>query len=223
MNKVLITGSGGVIGSVLRNGLPHDTTDFDLPHYNAKERQHLLDKARGHDALIHLAWDFNQSGYLSESLNPDNVLMSFNVYEAAVQAGVKRVIMASSVHADKFTDRAAGAPLLKPFDLPLPDSPYGASKVMMEALGRYYAQAKGLEVICIRFGGVNREDRPPEQPYSERQVWLSHRDCLSLVHACLEAETIPYNYTIMYGISNNKDRLQDIGNPFGWQPIDGAS
>lgn len=223
MNKVLITGSGGVIGSVLRNGLPHDTTDFDLPHYNAKERQHLLDKARGHDALIHLAWDFNQSGYLSESLNPDNVLMSFNVYEAAVQAGVKRVIMASSVHADKFTDRAADAPLLKPFDLPLPDSPYGASKVMMEALGRYYAQAKGLEVICIRFGGVNRDDTPPEQPYSERQVWLSHRDCLSLVHACLEAETIPYNYTIMYGISNNKDRLQDIGNPFGWQPIDGAS
>ncbi len=223
MKKVLITGSGGVIGTVLKKSLPHETTDFDLPHNNAEEYSHLYDKAVGHDAIIHLAWDFNQDGFIGDSLNEDNALISFNVYQAAVDAGVKRVIMASTVHADKFAGRDPGMPKLKPFDLPLPDSPYGAGKVMMEALGRYYADSKGLEVICIRFGGVNKDNIPPNSPYSEQQVWLSHNDCASLISACLDAETIPYNYTIVYGISDNKDRLHDLENPFGWEPKDGTN
>lgn len=221
--KVLIIGSSGVIGNVLRSGLEHDTTDFDLPHFDAKEYAHLYEKARGHDVMVHLAWDFDRDGWLGENLNPTNTLISFNVYQAAIDAGVKRVIMASSVHADRFTSRDDRHDLLKPFDLPLPDSPYGAGKVMMEALGRYYADAKGLEVVCIRFGGVNRDNRPPESPYSERQVWLSHQDCVTLVKAAIEAESIPYGYTIVYGVSNNKDRLHDIVNPFGWEPHDGAN
>jgi nucleoside-diphosphate-sugar epimerase len=223
MGKVLIVGSNGTIGTVLKTGLPHDTTDFDLPEHDAENYQHLYDHAQGHDTIVHLAWDFERDGWLAENLNPDNTLISYNVYQAAVDAGVKRVIMASSVHADKFAGRdVATQGLLKPFDLPLPDSPYGAGKCLMESLGRYYADAKGLEVICIRFGGINRADAPPESPYSERQVWLSHRDCLNLVQACIDAPTIPYNYTIVYAISDNDGRLHDLSNPFDWKPLDGA-
>ena len=222
--KVIITGSGGTVGSVLQAHLPYDTTDFDLPELNAKNFSHLFEQAKGHDTLVHLAWDFEMDGWLGENLNPDNTLMSFNVYEAARQAGVKRVIMASSVHADEFHSRdAARDGLLKPYDLPKPDSPYGASKVFMEALGRYYADAKDLEVICIRFGGVNREDQPPTSPDSERKVWLSQRDCARLVQTCVDAAEIPGRYAIVYGVSNNKDRLHDLTNPFGWQPLDGAA
>lgn len=223
MNKVLITGNDGVIGSVLQANLPHETTDFDLPEDDAEKYKDLYEKARGHDALVHLAWDFESDGWLAERLNPDNTLISFNVYQAAVDAGVKRVIVASSVHADKFTHHDPASGLLQPYSLPLPDSPYGAGKCLLEALGRYYADAKGLEVICIRFGGVNREDIPPNSPYSERQVWFSHRDCANLVKACLDAPKVPNNYAIIYGVSNNKGRLHDLSNPFGWQPQDGAS
>jgi nucleoside-diphosphate-sugar epimerase len=223
MKRVLIIGSDGAIGSVLRKGLNHDTTDFDLPHFNAKEYTHLYEKAQGHDAVVHLAWDFERDGWLAENLNPNNTLISYNVYQAAVDAGVKRVVVASSVHADKFAGRDPTLGLLKPYDLPTPDSPYGAGKVLMEALGRYYADARGLEVVCLRLGGVNREDKAPSSPPSERQVWLSQRDCVSLVHACLDAEVVPNNYAIVYGVSNNKDRLHDLSNPFGWQPQDGAN
>jgi nucleoside-diphosphate-sugar epimerase len=223
MTKVLIIGSRGTVGNVLMNGLPHDTTDFDLPEHNAEDYKHLYEAAKGHDTIVHLAWDFDRDGWLGESLNPDNTQVSFNVYQAAVDASVKRVIMISSVHADKFAGRdVATQGLLKPFDLPLPDSPYGASKCFMEALGRYYADAKGLEVVCIRLGGVNKTDTPPEQPYSERQVWLSHRDCTSLINACIEAPAVPYKYTILYGVSDNAVRLHDLENPFDWQPADGA-
>lgn len=220
MKKVLITGSGGVIGSILQGSLPHETTDFDLPHSNVKDFSHLLEKARGHDIIVHLAWNKKYDDWLTERFDPGNIQNDFNVYEAAHQAGVKRVIMASSVHADDFVGHKPG--LLNPYALPVPDSPYGASKCMIEALGRYYASAKGLEVICVRYGGVNKTDIPPKTPYSERQVWLSQRDCLSLITSLIEAPKVPQKYAIVYGVSNNIDRLHDITNPFGWQPQDRA-
>lgn len=220
--KVLITGSKGVVGQVLMDGLPHDKTDFDLPEHNVENYSQLLEKARGHQIIVHLAWDAEHETWLSEQLDPDNIAQNFNVYQAAQEAGVRRVIIASSVHADKFAGRDPSQPLLQPYSLPIPDSPYGASKCMMEALGRYYSDAKGLEVICIRFGGINRADQPPESPYSERQVWFSHRDAVSLVTKCIEAPLVPDNYAIVYGVSDNKDRLHDLNNPFDWQPVDGA-
>lgn len=223
MGRVLVTGSNGTLGNVLKAGLAHNVTDFDLPEKNVENYEQLVEHAKEHDAIIHLAWNFEGDGWLAENLNPGNTQMSFNVFQAAIDADVKRVIVASSVHADKFAGRdTAALGLLKPFDLPLPDSPYGAGKCMLEALGRYYADAKGLEVVCIRFGGVNKLDTPPQSPYSERQVWFSHRDCINLINSCLNAESVPYNYTIVYGVSDNKDRLQDITNPFGWQPLDSA-
>lgn len=143
------------------------------------------------------------------------------MYKAAVEARVRRVVMASSVHADRFTDRQVDG-LLSPYSLPLPDSPYGAGKVMMEALGRYYADAKDLEVVCVRFGGVNPANVAPDNPDSERQVWLSHRDCTSLVAACLKAVRIPNNFELLYAVSNNTGRRHDLSNNIDWTPVDGA-
>ncbi|HEX3732088.1 MAG TPA: NAD(P)-dependent oxidoreductase, partial [Mycobacteriales bacterium] len=159
--------------------------------------------------------------YRTDYFDSENSLMSFNIYRAAVEAAVPRVIMASSVHADKFVDRASSN-LLNPYSLPLPDSPYGAGKCTMESLGRYYANSKGLEVICVRFGGVNSKNVPPDAPYSERQVWLSHRDCANLISRCIDADEIPNNYSIIYGVSRNRDRMHDYTNPLGWEPQDGA-
>lgn len=221
MNKgVLITGSGGVIGSVLQAGLPHEITEFDLPYSSVSDLHGLLKKAQGHHTLIHLAWDGREDNWLTEYFDTDNTQNTYNVYEAAHQAGVKRVIMASSVHADRFINREETP--LKPYSLPLPDSPYGVNKCFTEAMGRYYADAKGLEVVCVRFGGVNKDNTPPKTTRSERQVWLSHADCVDLVTTIINAESIPGKFAIVYAISNNQDMLHDISNPFGWHPKDSA-
>jgi uronate dehydrogenase len=227
MKRIAITGGRGVIGTVLANGLrDHDITVLHRPECDPKRFDDLIREFPGHDAVIHLAWDTKiEHGLdrLSESgkISPDNSLMTYNVYEAAIACQVPRVIMASSVHADRYC-RWNRPELMSPHRLPEPNDPYGASKDFMEALGRYYAE-KGLEVICIRFGGVNQEDKPIRDDPIYMAVWFSHRDCVSLVRACIEASSIPNNYAIIYGISNNRTRFHDYSNPFGWKPQDDSS
>ncbi len=221
--KILMTGSGGTVGNILKQGLnEHEITDFDLPKHDILDYSQLLHTLPGHDAVIHLAWATKHDNWLTERFEPKNLQGAFNVLEAAQQAGVKRVIIASSVHADDFVNHGQDD-LLDPYTLPVPDSPYGAAKCMVEALGRYYASAKSLEIICIRFGGVNSNDAPPDSPPSERHVWLSQRDCVALVEASLIAEKIPNNYTIVYGVGNNIDRQHSLENSLGWQPQDGTT
>ncbi|MGA2968047.1 MAG: NAD-dependent epimerase/dehydratase family protein, partial [Candidatus Levyibacteriota bacterium] len=150
-----------------------------------------------------------------------------NVYKAALETGISRVIMASSVHADTFY-LPRGERILKPYDIPYPDSPYGADKIAMEKLGREYAR-KRLEVICIRFGGVatvldaaNPKTQESLEQIAERAARLSHQDAVSLVRKCLTAEKVPNNFVILYGVSDNYGRIHDLMNPFGWQPVHNA-
>jgi uronate dehydrogenase len=222
VKDILITGSNGTIGTVLRNNLRHNITPFDLPEHDVRDYEDLLAHASGQDAIVHLGWDTVTDNYTSDHMNPDNLLMSDNVYKAAVKAGVGRVIMASSVNADRFTDRDIEG-LLDPYALPIPNSPYGAGKAHMEALGRYYATFKNLGVVCIRFGAVNPDNMPAEPGEDrERQVWFSHKDCGRLVDASVSVPEIPDNYQIIYGVSDNPGRIHDVRNGIGWQPLNGA-
>ena len=221
--KVLITGSKGVVGTALSKDLDAAITHYDLPDDDCSDYDRLKSKMAGHEVVIHLAWNTKLENYHTSSIDPNNLSGIYNVYKAAVETKTKRIIMISSVHADKFDCRTPEDSLLNPFDLPLPDSPYGASKCYAESLGRHYAEKYGLQVICIRLGGVNAADTPPKKPLSERQVWLSHRDLTELMHACLQADRVPYNYTILYAVSDNEGRVHDLVNPFGWVPKDGTA
>lgn len=226
--RIVITGSEGVIGNVLKNGLSKDyeITGLDLPNADVRDYEKLISIFPGHAVVIHLAWDTKTDNFKSERTNPDNAVMFDKVYRAALATAVPRVIMASSVHADRFYE-PLGSVAKDPYVVSNPDSPYGAHKIYMEMLGKWYAKEKGLEVICIRFGGVNPENKPPRvgdehdvAKLAERAVWLSHRDCVELVRRCIEVKRIPGNFAIIYGVSNNTERLHDVSNPVGWVPRD---
>lgn len=218
--KVAITGAKGTIGKVLMEGLQdYDLKPLDLPEVDVTDLERLITEFQDQYAIISLAWDTKTENWQSGKINSDNAVMTFNVYEAAKRTGVKRVIMASSVHADQCTTWKS-QDLLTVDRTPVPTSPYGASKVFMEALGRFFATT-GLEVVCIRFGGINPQNKPPESDPNdpgERTVWFAHEDCVELIRRCLEAEKIPNNFLIIYGVSNNKNRIHDFSNPLGWEP-----
>lgn len=215
--KITITGAKGIIGTILSKSLlEHELTLLDLP-FDITNLKELEEKVEGQDAIIHLAWDSKSENYLSQGINTDNILMAYNVYTAAFRKGAKRVIMASTVHADNFYKETKG--LISIDRIPVPDSPYGASKVFIESLGRYFAE-KGLGVICVRLGGVNREDEKPEDPY-EAKVWLKHKDCVDLLRKCISAEKIKNNYEILYAVSENEGKRHDTSNNLGWSPKKG--
>lgn len=225
MNKVTIIGSKGVIGSVLHERLSHDheVVGLDLPDNDATDYELLLNRVRGSDIVIHVAHSANpetQENWRSGRIDPVNVLMTMNVFKAATEAGVRRLIMASSVHADDFNNYQGSELLTVPGSY-APTSPYGVHKLVIEEIGKFYSTHHDIEFIGIRFGGVTT-DNSVRTHLKEPAVWLSHRDLITAVEACVTALKVPDNYAVFYAVSNNSGRVHDTKNPFGWQPIDNS-
>src|SRR5690606_31653978 len=132
----------------------------------------------GQDAVVHLAASAAVTTPWDDVLR-NNIVGTYNVFEAARRAGVECVVFASSNHAVGGYE-VEGAPEIYALDDPRqidhrvqirPDSHYGVSKAFGEALGRYYVDAHGMRVFCLRIGWVRADDnpRPPEPSGAE---WL---------------------------------------------------
>jgi len=247
--KVLVTGSSGLIGSMLVNTL---ADSFELSALDARSSDNAPDvptliadgsdydtmsKAfEGIDAVIHLAANAPVETPWPDVLK-NNISATHNVYEAARQHNVKRVIFASSNHAvgnfemdepysrirvGDYKGLTPGG--FKQIDhlVPIrPDSDYGASKAFGEATGRYYHEHFGLEVACLRIGTANRQNSPAGSVRT-LATWLSHRDLAQLVTQCL---TQPIGFEIFYGVSDNTWRFWDTDHAkktIGYAPQDNA-
>ena len=122
----------------------------------------------GTDVVVHLAAIPSEDTF--ERLLQANVAATYNVFEAARQAGARRVVFASTNHVTGFYRRSER---VGPADPVRPDSMYGATKVFGEAVGRLYADKWGMEVVCLRIGAFgerrNRRGRAgalPPPPWS---------------------------------------------------------
>jgi nucleoside-diphosphate-sugar epimerase len=238
--RVAVTGGEGMIGRVLAERL--DPGRFEVRQLGRRDADitdlPALERAFADaDAVVHLAANSSVDADWDELVGP-NLIGARNAYEAARHAGVRRVVFASSNHVmgwylvDDATFGDPGQPRLVTVDDPVrPDSLYGASKAWGEALGRFYAERHGLEVVCLRIGWVTEDDRPPrpgqvlrQTPEASRRapgMWLSHRDCASLVAASLVADV---NFAIVNGVSDNAGRwfsLEEGRRRLGWVPDDG--
>lgn len=187
----------------------------------------------GIDTVVHMA------AYLGpddQSHLEVNIRGTYNVFEAAKDAGVKRVVFGSSgstVHAyeteepflalteARLNDVPTPYPVLTHLDPPRPDTTYGAAKLFGEYLGRSYVESSDMSVICIRLGRVREEDRPASS--REAAVYLSHRDAAQVVRKSVEAPD-SVKYEIVYGVSDNFTRFRDISHAeetIGYVPEDG--
>lgn len=253
--RVLVTGANGVIGGIVRRHLGREylltcvdrtSTDPSVHVGDLRDLDSIRPVVAGMDAVVHLAAVSTVDAPWDEVL-ASNVIGTYNVFEAAREAGVRRVVFASSNHVVGMHE-AESAPGV--YDLadarrwdasaPVrPDSLYGVSKVFGEALGRLYADRHAMDVICLRIGSVRADDDPvratagrPFEAFPEltaeqarqrlRATWLSHRDCAQLVRRALEA---PVHWAVVYGVSNNPRRIWDIDaarDLLGFEPEDSA-
>jgi uronate dehydrogenase len=208
MPRILMTGAGGGIGMRLRKLLPPIYPDLllsdlkppsDLGKNEKFAAADLADLAQvkkavaGIDGIVHLG-GFSVEGPW-ETILSANIIGAYNLYEAAHQAGVKRVIFASSNHAFGFYPRKQ---TIYTNVQVRPDSRYGVSKAFGEALAAYYAFKFGIGSLCIRIGNVG------ERPLDKRRlsIWLETNDLVSLIRIGLEREGLLYE--VVYGASDNK-------------------
>ena len=244
--KVMITGIAGTVGEVLRRSLNGhwelkgiDLVPVpDVPTLLAdiNDQDALVPAFKDAYAVIHLAANPMVAASWEEVVHA-NVLGTRSVFESARKANVRKIIFASSNHVTGLyeTDEPYKSIVegryenLKPDEIPMithefpvrPSGPYGISKVFGEAVGRYYSEAFGMEVLCIRIGTVNHQDRPKNNRFYA--TLLTHRDLSTLVEACLRAEGVSFD--IFYGVSDNTWRFWDISHPrevLGWIPQDNA-
>ena len=149
--KVVLTGAAGVIGTAVREHLgeryefvsiTRKPTDYSSVVADIRNFDAIRPAFDGADAVVHLAASISVDSPWESVLN-DNLIGTYNVYEAARQAGLKAIVFASSNHTIGGYE-VDGAPRIYALDDPRvydhnaeirPDSLYGVSKVYGEALG----------------------------------------------------------------------------------------
>ena len=245
--NILITGITGLIGGIVFNDLKKDyqITGLSLrkmdavKHFqaNVDNLEEIMPAFQGQDAVIHLSADASVTASWESTL-PNNIIGTYNVYEAARQNNVKRIIFASSNHTTgmfendhpyhhivkgEYNQVARPIQQISHTSEVRPDGYYGISKAYGENMGRYYSEQYGMSVIALRIGTVNAWNNPTKN-IRHFATWLSHQDQAQLVRKSLQApETLMFD--IFYGVSNNKWRFWDIehgGHIIGYDPEDDA-
>jgi uronate dehydrogenase len=224
MQKILVTGAAGGIGTRMRKLLPAIYNDIrwsDIrkpDDLGPKEEFIAADLAdlgavekivAGVEGIVHLG-GFSVEGPW-ETIHQANIVGCYNLFEAAYRANVKRVVFASSNHAAGFYPRnkTIGVDVTT-----RPDSRYGVSKAFGEALGALYADKHGLRVTCLRIGNFG------DAPIDKRRlaIWLKPEDLVQLIRIGFEHRDI--HFEIFYGVSDNADSWWDNSNArrFGYKP-----
>lgn len=224
MQRVLLTGASGGIGTRLRALLPPiypnlRLSDLKPPQdlgageeFVAADLADLVQVERvvdGMDGIIHMG-GFSVEGPWETILN-SNIVGTYNLFEAARRKGVKRIVFASSNHVIGFypRDQRIGVDVTV-----LPDTRYGVSKAFGESMAALYAYKHGLEVLCLRIGNVS--DRP--LAVRPAAIWLMPADLVQLIRIGLEHPDI--RYEIFYGVSGNSSGWWDnsIAYRYGYKP-----
>jgi nucleoside-diphosphate-sugar epimerase len=183
--RVLVTGGGGFIGShtvdrLLRDG--HDVrvldnfatgrrenlldvlSDIDLVEGDIQSYERVSNAVRGCEIVLHQGALPSVPRSVQDPLtsNATNVTGTLNVLLASRDAGVKRVIYASS-------SSIYGASRELPKHerlLPQPISPYAVAKLAGEGFCRSFWEVFGLETVALRYFNVFGPRQDPFSQYS---------------------------------------------------------
>ena len=129
---------------------PADFVRADLTDYGQ-----AIEVLKGVDAVVHLA-NIPAPGLRTPSLTfNQNMTMNFNVFQAAAETGLERVVWASS-------ETTLGLPFdvpprYAPVDedhYPLPTSTYALSKVASETVAEQISKWSGIPFVALRFSNI---------------------------------------------------------------------
>ena len=228
LNKIVLTGASGRLGSYLRKPLSKlciklistdikneigslfDNEEFiqaDLSKFSEVEKI-----VKGSTMVCHFGALVDEAPF--EDLWGPNFVGSYNVWESAKINKVKRIIYASSIHAVGMYSKTE---TLTSQTLHNPDSFYGLGKCFSEDLAKMYYEKNGLESVCLRIASC-----APVTTLRSLSTWLSYNDLIQMVTRCIDT---PFTgFSIVYGVSNNTRKNVDNSqcSHIGFTPNDNA-
>jgi nucleoside-diphosphate-sugar epimerase len=166
--RIVVTGGSGkagkwVVGDLRGRG--HDVLNVDVVHDGSADHLCIVadltdlgqarDVVDGAEALVHLA------AIPAPEIRPtgetfrNNALSTYNVFQAAEGAGVRRVVWASS-------ETVLGLPFDRPPDFapidesitPRPESSYSLSKLTGETMAEQFARRTGVAHVGLRISNI---------------------------------------------------------------------
>jgi uronate dehydrogenase len=226
--KLVLTGAAGRLGSYLREPLAAMcdelvSTDIadDIGKLYDGERYAKADLAQmdqikplleGADMVVHFGAIVDEKPF-EELLGP-NFIGSYNIWEAGYQAGVRRVVYASSIHAVGMHKKADFIGIDAPHR---PDTFYGLAKCFTEDLGSMDWDKRGMESVHLRILSA-------AQVNNSRALgsWLSYDDLIQLVTRAVDTPSV--GFSVIYGVSNNDRSPVDNAKAsfLGYRPKDNA-
>lgn len=228
MKKIVLTGAAGRLGSYLREPLTKlcdelvssDLTDdigklYSGETYQKAELASLTEITallKGADMVVHFGAIGDEAPF--DQILQSNIVGAYNVWEAAYQNKLKRVVYASSIHAVGMYPKTEfiGTDVAH-----RPDTFYGLAKCFAEDVGSLYWDKRGLESVCLRILSC-------AQVNNTRSLgsWLSYDDLIHLVQQCINTPTT--GFTVAYGVSaNDRAPVDNTKVSFlGYRPKDNA-
>lgn len=219
--RVLVTGAAGRLGSrtaslLHQQGFTVTATDLAAAPNNEMTfiQADLLDPAaataltEGADAVVHFGNHPGLGGRRAQDVFNENVTMNENVFHAAAECGVKRLVFSSTLqligsHLDPRTViNQAPEPSwpLTGDTPPAPSNLYALSKAVTEAVLRFYAERCGIDAVALRFPLLhNHEDWSRVSAGEETAIdifegftGLTYDDAAALVLAILRSDLPGY-------------------------------
>ncbi|KAA0974142.1 NAD-dependent epimerase/dehydratase family protein [Pseudomonas sp. ANT_J28] len=185
-DRILVTGGAGFIGShlveaLLESGysvrvlddlssgklsnLPIDRCHLTLVVGDVADAPTVERAMKDCSAVVHLAAVASVQASVDDPIatHQSNFIGTLNICEAMRQAGVRRVVYASS--AAIYGNNGEGMAITE--DTPKnPLTPYAADKLASEHFLDFYRRQHGLEPVILRFFNIYGPRQDPSSPYS---------------------------------------------------------
>lgn len=212
--KILVTGAGGNLGGetakyLIENGHEVVATDIAIKRDRGLDvvLADLCDMAEcrrlvaGTDAVVHLGNIPNKKSAPPEVIYARNTSCNYNMFHAAMEAGIRRIIYASSIQVygiepeGKHLDRSLGS--VFPIDHNMPVNPrnwYALSKTAGEHALEFFARQYDISGVSLRFPMLVHWHIPRNVEEVERErfrhVWrfLTMYESARLIEHCLRAD-----------------------------------